>query len=332
MYVDEFIGTDLGVSTSSIIRSNQVYAVRPAVVIKEESIANPDYMDLGDYNGKFDLSKTNLKWEYDGKYTYVTFGSYPYQSIADKASDQIKNADYENEYSIATVDGNRYKRIPGWAADYLEFRPIRWRVLSADKNGYLLLADEILESKVFSDGINFNNNAKWCTSSLYDFLNNEFYNVAFSDDEKKYIAEIAHKAMNNLEKYMVEDDSYYYTEEGMKDRVFLLSAEDIFNQSYGFEQPYTWYGNTLFSRSLLIANSTPYARGGGAIRWGLGYRSSWWLRTTTRNMSEMAQYVNEYGEFVPEGYIKTGGSDFLVMGVRPAIYLKIKKSSNSPIR
>ena len=63
-------------------------------------------------------------------------------------------------------------------------KKITWRVLEKKGNIIKLIADKILDTKPFNISKAEN---KFAQSSIYMWLNNDFYNKAFTDDEKLYI-------------------------------------------------------------------------------------------------------------------------------------------------
>ena len=104
--------------------------------------------------------------------------------------------------------------------DSTEKQPIEWYVLSDDGNQMLLYSKYILDLQQFYSE---RTSVSWKDNLLREWLNNDFYDMAFTDDEKESI--ILTK-LNNID-YIVGD----YTTE---DRVFLLAYKDLINSEYGF--------------------------------------------------------------------------------------------------
>lgn len=84
--------------------------------------------------------------------------------------------------------------------------PIKWFVLTTDRNQSLLMSKDILDFKPYD---NDNANAFWHHSALRNWLNHDFYNTAFSNKEKHQIIPYrsAHEVLTT-------------------DNVFLLSVDE----------------------------------------------------------------------------------------------------------
>ena len=102
--------------------------------------------------------------------------------------------------------------------------PIKWKILNATGSEALLLTDKLIDYNVkFNDT---DEEITWETATIRPWLNKDFYKKAFLyDSEKKSIKE----------KEVVTT----YTRGGIgdvvtKDKIFLLSREDVTNTSYGF--------------------------------------------------------------------------------------------------
>ena len=86
----------------------------------------------------------------------------------------------------------------------IEWQVIEWQVLAIENNRMLIISRYGLEERLF--GYNFSNS--WENSDIRKWLNNDFYNKAFTDQEKKSIKP------SNL------------SDVGTSDNVFLLSKEE----------------------------------------------------------------------------------------------------------
>lgn len=110
----------------------------------------------------------------------------------------------------------------GKANDMDAKTPIQWRVLSVDNDEVLLLADKCLEYQQFHNGQE--ECVTWEKCSLRKWLNNEFYNNAFSSDEKNAIVQ---KTLSN------DIDSRYVVEcNDTQDNVALLSWDEAHKKDY----------------------------------------------------------------------------------------------------
>ncbi|MDD5994699.1 MAG: DUF6273 domain-containing protein, partial [Clostridiales bacterium] len=156
------------------------------------------------------------------------------------------------------------------STEFGEPEPIKWRILSVDKdNNALLLADKGLDCKPYNKTCG---NVTWETSTLRTWLNEEFYNEAFTESEQSEIKQVTVK--NNY-------NPQYGTKGGndTSDKVYLLSIEEASNSAYGFDSTFDTESAT---RECKV---TDYARMNGAFRGGsagyAGYVGNgyWWLRS-----------------------------------------------------
>ena len=130
---------------------------------------------------------------------------------------------------------------------------IEWLVLAKENNRVLVISDKALDCRAFDTSGKY---VTWEKCSLRKWLNNDFFNTAFSDDENAMIPTVTVSADKNPE---------YDTNPGnaTKDRVFLLNITEV---------------NKYFSSdSARQCRPTDYAVANGA------YKSNdnvcwWWLR------------------------------------------------------
>ena len=116
--------------------------------------------------------------------------------------------------------------------------PIQWQVLDINENGVLMISRYILDCKAYNeyyDGIN--HECTWENCTLRKWLNDDFYNTAFSDGEKESIKTV---------RIINEDNPFISPYNGSKggkggndtnDKVFLLSASEL-KKYYRFN---TWH-------------------------------------------------------------------------------------------
>lgn len=299
-----------------------------AAGVSEELLGNPVYEEKAD----------QAAWD------CVYYGSYPQSEVTDEALLAELAALPEDSYNKAgdVVLGNmKYRRISkktalntdtadgyyDWSRGggaggyhYFVYEPIVWRVLRVDGRGMLLLADTCLEDKKYH---NRDEEVTWKGSSLRSWLNgygakeniggysysdgNAFVNFAFTDEEQKKL--LSYEAASS-------DNSYYGTGDGQstKDKVFLLSVEDMSENSYGFS------GKAAASHTRVMECSD-YA-------WARGLYTDtskekravwWWLRTA-------GEVQDEASGVVADGYILYNVSEpvnSVENGVCPAIYLSL---------
>lgn len=161
---------------------------------------------------------------YNGvKYRAVFFTQYrPMETIGASSSDNTYQDD--NGYT----PNNTY---------YFKYEPLKWRVLDS-KTG-LVLCENIIDSQAYSNTVYSDDNDDWnnaahthyandyATSSIRKWLNDDFYNTAFSSSQKADIltSELDNKAKTSYSQY--DSETTY-------DKVFLLSWSEMQNTAYGF--------------------------------------------------------------------------------------------------
>ena len=111
--------------------------------------------------------------------------------------------------------------------------PIKWRVLSVDGDDALLLADQCLDARAYHD--EKDEKITWENCTLRKWLNVEFDNTVFTEEEKKAVKETT---VVNEDSVWKDSDGYKHKVEGgndTKDRVYLLSEKEVENAAYGFD-------------------------------------------------------------------------------------------------
>ncbi len=219
--------------------------------------ASKKWVSYGYYsgNGSYDIMVQGdwmeyADFTYNGtKYRAVTFSQYrPYRTSAVFSS------------------GNSYQDNNGYTTNntyYFKYESLKWRVL--DHSTGLAICESIIDSQAYSDTAYsyerdpYGYTAYWndaahthyandyATSSIRAWLNDDFYNTAFSSSQKASIltSELDNKAYST---------SYSeYDSETTYDKVFLLSWSEMQNTAYGFT------ANTR-SSSTRQAKGTDYAK------------------------------------------------------------------------
>ena len=189
-----------------------------------------------------------------------------------------------------------------------------WRVLDVHDGKALIISDKILIKKPFHyDAAKFekvslqeyqSGTVTWEKSSIRQYLNESFYDEAFTKKEKSWIAES--KIINSA-------NPWHGTKGGIdtNDKVFLLNIEELVkyfgdsgqlrNENRGNMQ---WISDQY--NSSRIAKSAD-----DETLW-------WWLRSPGRNNNHAAYVLDS-------GYIDLSGgfSHYDDGGVRPALWLKL---------
>lgn len=168
---------------------------------------------------------------YNGtKYRAVTFSQYrPYSTC--NPSSAAKTYQDDNGYT----PNNIY---------YFKYEPLKWRVL--DPSTGFVLCESVIDAQAYSNTVygygtdpyghsaDWNDAAHTCyandyaTSSIRAWLNDDFYNIAFSSSQKANI--LTSKLDNKAYKTSYSE----FDGETTYDKVFLLSWNEVQNTAYGF--------------------------------------------------------------------------------------------------
>lgn len=166
---------------------------------------------------------------------------------------------------------------------------IEWVVLDEQDGKLLVISRYELDSQVYHETNQFID-VTWETCTLRSWLNNNFYNEAFTKEEQNSIQTTT---------VIAEDNPTYETDAGddTQDKLFLLSISEVKNYIVTDAAKYCW--------------GTEYAEALGATGW-------WWLRTPGKSQSTAAT-VTMAGEIIYYGNnIFTTGN-----GVRPAMWIEL---------
>ena len=249
---------------------------------------------------------------------YIYFGKYP-QSL--KKDNVIVSSNKNSNGYYTGSDGEEYAKVVATpfmsthnkfsngskiednAVYYFKVEPIKWRILSQQNGTALLLCESIIANGQYDDN---SNNYK--ESTIRQWLNDEFYNTAFSDLAQKII--LTTTIDNSVESTGWEENPYVCA--NTQDKVFLLSRKDISNTSYGFDSEY------MFDEAR-EKTTTDYSRATGAwinldLKFGNGY---WWLR------SPHYVYNNYQYRVYSDGKVDFFNFDKDVGGIVPAIVIKL---------
>ncbi len=155
-------------------------------------------------------------------------------------------------------------------------KPIKWIILKLDGNKALLLSAYGLDAMLYNEE---NKDVTWETCALRRWLNEDFYDAAFTEDEKNRIVSTNVKNSDNPE---------YNTPGGndTEDRIFLLSINEAEKYLTGSE------------RRLIPA---PYAAKQGELQGNNG-NCWWWLRSPGIN-SYGAACVDDEGSIRSRNHI-----------------------------
>ena len=159
----------------------------------------------------------------------VFFGRYLQKQVPQNSDEEnYLKAHGEFENGVTVIGGVRY----GSKGDYYyKDTPIEWYIIEDDGSDFVLLSKYVLDFSCFqysSDGMN----VFWDRSVLRSFLNNEFYNKAFTSSEQGQII----PTTVSTEEYTYE--SIYIVGDRQPtiitttDKVFALSGDEITGGRY----------------------------------------------------------------------------------------------------
>lgn len=174
---------------------------------------------------------------------------------------------------------------------------IRWRVLSIEGKDAFLLSDLNLDCKPYHET---GGTVTWDSCSLRQWLNTDFFKSAFTEEERNAIRETTVKNTTGVD---------------TKDKVYLLSYDEICNEDYGFYQK---DGSGSRTRE---AKNTTYTVEQGAIS-SDNTTGNWWLRSYDATQ-EVPQRVDTYGRV--DDYISVAACSSQT-AVRPVIHLDLSKA------
>lgn len=273
---------------------------------------------------------SNYMWyidlTYSGeKYRGVYFTSYRPFNTALSGSADNSNVD-DNGYSHSTVY-------------WFKYEPIKWRILSETSGEALIFCEMAIDSQNFYivadrserkiihenevEEIIYENN--YLYSTIRTWLNETFYNTAFSAAEK---TSIVSTTVNNSARSTNPDDNATqwnsgtndYACDDTEDYVFLLSTREVTTDNnggaYWFDIKRDAIG--IFSE---CKQNTDYAKCQGAYTIADGtYEGNgpWWLRSPMYDFSNDARFVNF------DGYVDGSGSvDYTSGGIVPALKIRL---------
>ena len=222
------------------------------------------------------------------------FGSYPQKEITEDDGTiyiDLKNTEDWDQKNDVTLDGIKYHKRNG---SYFQYKPIKWRVLKKQEGEVFLMADTVLTKKPYNEK---RKSVTWEKSTLRTWLNKNFMNLAFSEEEQAAINQTEMGNKDNI-KLGTKDRNKTF------DRIFLLSQSQV-------------YGTTTAEEYGFVKDSTckDEARKGKNIT---GEKISWWLRSPGK--------AGDYAACVSyDGWIHHDGCNVSCQndGVRPVLHLNL---------
>jgi len=247
------------------------------VLLKESKFAKAQYLTgAGEYKAAYFLLREIN--DYRGVSSFIA-----------NNSGLVKIDTYFHQFNVGSVvEFGHYEQrynVPGK-------EPIKWKVIKADGNRRLLLSTMILEKIPYYDYLA---NTTWEKSTIREWLNGEFYNVAFSSEEQGSIllTHVDNPGNKNRRSLRAKDT---------EDFVFLLSIDEVYE--------------TMPNWETRIAYPTEYA----ASQFGDNEKAAkmgWWTRSPG-GTKDGAIAVKCDGDILDATMVSNG-----YYGARPAIWIDL---------
>lgn len=225
----------------------------------------------------------------------------------------------------AWSDDNSYQDDNGYYTRrvyWFKYEPLKWRILTESNGTAMILCESIIDSQQYYYNINSTRKTDWganiypnnyAESEIRTWLNYVFYQTAFTSLQQALIqtTTVNNSARStNPQSNATEWDggSNMYSCENTKDKVFLLSMQEVTNSDYGF-------GNYLTADAARRKQTTDYSRAMG-LYVGRGGDSQWWLRSPTYDGE--VRYASTYG--YANGDVS---NHYTSVGVVPAVWIRL---------
>lgn len=245
----------------------------------------------------------------------LTFGKYPQSYVGHSVNEQLKvvlNNVTPNENGYYSYNNNEYVKVEANPAGvdyvfsdgtivsagetyYFNVKPIEWDILDENNEGFLLFSKYILDAHEFSATLSNN----YASSTIRTFLNDEFLNKAFSEEERD---RILLTTVDNSSASTMDEDHPYICED-TDDYVYPLSYKDL--TSFEFKKE-----NTIDEARAGIVSDYFKAIGGYVLD---NERSDYWTRTPYNYNSSSVMAIIDNGMF------RATSPTLSDTGVRPSI-------------
>ena len=268
---------------------------------------------------------SNFMWYIDveeggEKYRGVYFTSYRPEYTMEIPLAKDETYQYDNGYTTSIVY-------------WFKYEPISWTILSENTTDgtALILCDMTIDSQAYQNECEYDSNSRKCYntlsgvpsgtyannyahSTIRKWLNETFYNTAFSELQKQII--LTTTVDNSVASTGYSSNSYAC--ENTADKIFLLSAQEVTNTAYGFASSTSNYDTARRKKT------TDYAQAQGALTSTstdyAGYAVWWWLRSPDDGESSAAHGV------ISDGRVGIGCMVYdAAGGVVPALQIKLSE-------
>ena len=265
---------------------------------------------LNNLTGTLPTSGNTQNWTSYGYYISGNVSDYMWYIDIEQGGAKYRGV-YFTSYRPYLCDSNSsssngYQCTNGYytsEAYWFKYEPIKWQILE-EADGYAtILADIALDSQQYYHSSSYrsidgktiyaNNYAE---SEIRAWLNDTFYNTAFSDLQKSVIETVTVDNSAASTGY----DSNFYACADTNDKIWLLSYKEAFNKYFN-------------SNSARQKKSSDYAKSQGCRA-----STSWWLRSPYYYYSHDVRSVDDDGDY--DNLCGVGSTD---SGVVPALKIKL---------
>lgn len=246
-----------------------------------------------------DLTKNTWDCIYFGNFynTKITPSS---MSLAGE-DDVLKTDEKNNPYLTRREQG------------YFQYEPIKWRVLSIseDATDAFLIADKVVDlARYYEDG---SVEITWEKSDIRQWLNSEFVDKAFTENEKDHIKETTVETADN--KWSGEPGG-----NDTIDKIYLPSIEEMLEPAYGFSSDET-------EADTRRVNCTAYVSKGGSARTDYFDTTIYWLRSPGTKKGYPAK-IGHWGEgAIPTEPEILESNSSVNLGVRPVMHVDLSDTT-----
>ena len=287
---------------------------------------------LGSVAGALPASNNSGKWTSYGYYINKTVQDFMWYIDIPYLGETYRGVyftSYRPYYTNAS-SGSNYQSKNGYSVNtvyWFKFEPIKWRILEEEGGTATLLCETIIDCREYypsdskssfnhNDGRGYANN--YALSDIRKWLNETFYNTAFSNLQKEIIEAVnvdnSARSANPDTETVFNDGVNTYSCKNTTDNVWLLSEREVTRGEYGFS---TGTGGS----ETRYKNTTAYARAQGAhtsSEEGYAGNGYWWLRSPSYEEPFEARFVDFKG-FATYTY----GVNHTYSGIVPALKISL---------
>ena len=288
-------------NSEKVVLTNPKLGFRPCILV--------DLNVLNEFDGTSYDSRTDKIFSEE----IPEFNSYEFENIEDA---RVVTS-YNNKASIMNFDTVTFGAYEQDGNLDNGKEKIEWIVLDKKDNEYLLLSKYVLDYCQFQKNKVEGASISWNNSEIRIWANSEFFNEAFSEDDKSHVIQ------NSIDNTIND----YYNLRPTEDKVFLLSIDEIIkyfgnkNENYDGVAINNYINVNERSRTF----ATGFARKRGVIIGtknemspnGKVYVCGYYTRSMRNSNFNQVSYINEIGA---DGFISVYDA-WKRFGFRPAVWV-----------